>query len=783
MHTSCGMDTLNGGGLAIPRSVESSVAVRPHTAVDFVRSRRPSPPPSATTTSLSLDDDRSVANERIKVFVRVRPPSAYELSLPPADMVSTTPTSLRMPSSSSSSSQIECSFDRIFSPDATQADLYASVQPLVADVIDGYNATIFAYGQTGTGKTHTILGMDEAERATRGSTPDVTLFAPSWGIIPRALCQLVETTAKSAQCSISCAYVQIYNEKIFDLLTDKKRQRPLGLREALDGTSDMVVQGLSTVPIASLSDVITFLKRGRLHRVVRETDMNAQSSRSHAILQVTLKSQSKDGLRRAKLNLVDLAGSEKWNKHAMKPGVEIEEMKNINTSLSALGNCIAALTQPGRKHIPYRDSSLTRLLQDSLGGNTRTVLIATITARASDETNRTIQFADRTRAVMQCVVLNQNVPMSPRQLHLGATASCSETLMGHVGLAAARAHIAKLKQKVHELVEQKEKQADVSERIQKYQAEMREKEQAIESLVAQNETYEKKLRDGQAQIQKLQQQIHAMSSTSTPPKQLETRAVPEVRSHPTNAYQTTSTKPHYQLHVSNNQLDPINAPSYTPPQKEARSWVVTSSSSSPPSEKLQPQRSNSSLYKSLYGANKQLQASAPTLQPIPSGTTTYPVPQQATVTPMMQTDTGGACHDHKLKGCVLCALRQKMGGSTFGPTTSYPPRPSPRNLTIIPALPKAAPYSTAQANDGSFCSVHHLNRCVLCSKKPHESKAGPIIGAKPSLPSTTDGTIICKPHGLTNCVLCARMQPPARASSFPSFATTSNTVNVKPVDR
>ncbi|RHY10009.1 hypothetical protein DYB36_000055 [Aphanomyces astaci] len=157
-----------------------------------------------------------------------------------------------------------CAFDHIFTAESTQADVYASVQPLVADVLEGYNATIFAYGQTGTGKTHTILGMHDTELAapSRSSTPDLTLFAPSWGIIPRALIQLVDSTVSNRDCTISCAYLQIYNEKIFDLLTDKKRQKPLMLREVLDGTTDMVVQGLSTYPITSLPDVMAFLKRG-----------------------------------------------------------------------------------------------------------------------------------------------------------------------------------------------------------------------------------------------------------------------------------------------------------------------------------------------------------------------------------------------------------------------------------------------------------------------------------------------------------------------------------------
>ncbi|ETV86146.1 hypothetical protein H257_02604 [Aphanomyces astaci] len=713
--------------------------------------RRITPPSSAHSVSLSLDEDRQLANERIKVLVRVRPLSAYEIALASSDLVSTSATSLRVPSSSSQS-HVECAFDHIFTAESTQADVYASVQPLVADVLEGYNATIFAYGQTGTGKTHTILGMHDNELAapSRSSTPDLTLFAPSWGIIPRALIQLVDSTVSNRDCTISCAYLQIYNEKIFDLLTDKKRQKPLMLREALDGTTDMVVQGLSTYPITSLPDVMAFLKRGRLHRVVRETDMNTQSSRSHAILQVTLKSQSKDGCRRAKLNLVDLAGSEKWNKQAVKPGVEIEEMKNINTSLSALGNCIAALTQSGRKHIPYRDSSLTRLLQDSLGGNTRTVLIATITPRASDETLRTIQFADRTRAVMQCVVQSQNTPVSPRQLHLGLT--------------AARAHIAKLKQKLHELAEQKEKQADAVDKVHKYETQMREKELAIERLHVQNGLYQQQLRDGERQIQMLMSQVQALS---TPPKARYVEAPPTTLS----ANPTTSNQ------ISHLESTTPSSYHYRPPLQ--------------PTATFDDRVKSSDLYKAKYGA--MLPSQSPQthpdkmhntslsgyLAPMPPAFSRPPQQSSTVILPTVNVtpSPNAICSQHQLKNCVLCALRLKMSVPVPSTLYSHPKaRPSPR--ASMPALTNPPSYpATAAASEAGFCTTHHLNRCVLCNRIP--AKQQPAVNYPPmemSLNSTADGSNICTPHGLNNCVLCVHLQPQRSLSFLNSIPASSATI-------
>ncbi|OQR95641.1 kinesin [Thraustotheca clavata] len=618
--------------------------------------------------SLPALNDIERRPEAVKVFVRVRPePTAC------TEIQSFNETILRI--QTSAQSHLECSFDRIFPPLSTQEDIYASVQHLVADVVQGFNATIFAYGQTGTGKTHTILGMTECPTlSSRISTPEQEesfKIQPSWGIIPRILYELVQ---QEDALLITCAYLQIYNDKIYDLLADRKRQKPLVLREAEE---DISVQGLLHTPIATMKDVYLFLKRGKLHRVVRETEMNTQSSRSHAILQVMLKSST--GLRKGKLNLVDLAGSEKWNKQIIKPGVEIDEMKSINTSLSALGNCIAALTQAGRKHIPYRDSTLTRLLKDSLGGSTRTILIATINGRASDETIRTIQFADRTRAVMQCVVLNQAPILSPRQMQLGLT--------------AARAHIAKLKQKILELANEKERTGGIKSKLLEFEEAIQVKERAIGALQAQNEAYQERVKDSQLQIQKLQETIQSLS---TPEKNKQTMQ-----------HDYIDTKTSYTLITP---LDPT-------PAAPVKSSI---------------------LYKSMYAkptlSSEKLQ---PKLQPMPSKLIYHPSPSSSN-------EELNVCTDHKLKNCVLCALRNKLSISNQVELGPLPPR---QNLQ---ALNPVVPGKSLSSEISGVCSVHQLHRCVLCNN----SRTKVAIPSTLSNNQMESATTICTPHRLTNCVLC-----------------------------
>ena len=253
-----------------------------------------------------------------------------------------------------------------------------------------------------------------------------------WGVIPRALALLfhrletefcsVSTDQRSTSCSVHCSYMQLYNEQLFDLLQDKDRQFPLRVRENRKGKRvDTFVQGLSAIRVSSLADCIELLALGTENRVIRATEYNDVSSRSHAILQLCItieehvRNPSSAGvstiIRTAKLNFVDLAGSEKLGIRTEMDAQRLQELRRINTSLSSLGTVIQALGEKNRKHIPYRNSLLTRLLQDSLGGNTKTVVICTLSPSpgAIAENYSTLQFADRAKLVMAKISVNKVV--------------------------------------------------------------------------------------------------------------------------------------------------------------------------------------------------------------------------------------------------------------------------------------------------------------------------------------------------------------------------------------
>lgn len=243
-------------------------------------------------------------------------------------------------------------------------------------------------------------------------------------MIPRAVESLFEELRSigrhGAAAIVYCSYMQIYNNEVFDLLQENKQRmkEPLTVREMIKGNGKQIyVSGLSEFRVANLDETLKLLKTGNRNRTIRATEYNEKSSRSHALLQISAEVESRgvEGattiIRRAKLNLVDLAGSEKWATDAVMGTERCKELTAINQSLSALGNVISALTNPKRTHVPYRDSKLTRLLQDSLGGNTRTVVIATISPSetALDETISTLMFADRAKCVMVRVKVNEMV--------------------------------------------------------------------------------------------------------------------------------------------------------------------------------------------------------------------------------------------------------------------------------------------------------------------------------------------------------------------------------------
>ena len=290
-------------------------------------------------------------------------------------------------------------FDRIFDDSAQQADVYeATTKPLLDSVLDGYNATVFAYGATGCGKTHTITG---------------TVQQP--GIIFLTMQELFERVGELSVekvTEVSLSYLEIYNETIRDLLTEGGAPRGgLMLRE--DCNQAVSVAGLSSHHPRNVEEVMDMIMQGNQMRTMSPTEANATSSRSHAVLQINVAQKDKNaGVEEphtmATLSIIDLAGSERASATKNR-GERLLEGANINKSLLALGGCINALCDPRkRNHIPYRNSKLTRLLKFSLGGNCKTVMIVCVSPSSEhfDETQNTLRYANRAKNIQTKVTRN-----------------------------------------------------------------------------------------------------------------------------------------------------------------------------------------------------------------------------------------------------------------------------------------------------------------------------------------------------------------------------------------
>jgi len=289
-------------------------------------------------------------------------------------------------------------FDLSFGPASSQKEVYEqTTKDLIESVIDGYNATVFAYGPTGAGKTHTMLGVD--------SDP---------GIMVRTLNSLfkkMELTSSESNYEVTMSYLEIYNEMIRDLLNPSSGY--LDLREDSKG---VVVAGLSEMTASTTKEVMQMLSMGNKQRTCEPTAVNKTSSRSHAVLQVIVKQKSRirniiEEVKVGKLFMVDLAGSERAA-NTQNRGKRLIEGAHINRSLLALGNCINALCERGvrgSQYINFRDSKLTRLLKDSLGGNCRTVMIAHISPASMcfEESKNTLNYADRAKNIKLKVKRNQ----------------------------------------------------------------------------------------------------------------------------------------------------------------------------------------------------------------------------------------------------------------------------------------------------------------------------------------------------------------------------------------
>uniref|UniRef100_A0A673YXT0 Kinesin-like protein n=1 Tax=Salmo trutta TaxID=8032 RepID=A0A673YXT0_SALTR len=291
-------------------------------------------------------------------------------------------------------------YDYVFDPTTEQEEVFNSaVSPLLCGLFKGYHATVLAYGQTGSGKTFSMGGTYTSAQENE----------PTVGVIPRVVRMIFQEREKHTDCEFSLAvsYLEIYNEDILDLLCPSvSKDKPSNINIREDPKEGIKIVGLTEREVFSANEMVGCLELGNSARTVGSTAMNAASSRSHAIFTITLE-QSDNVV--SKLHLVDLAGSERQKKTKAE-GDRLKEGISINRGLLSLGNVISALGDENKKgtFVPYRDSKLTRLLQDSLGGNSHTLMIACVSPADSniEETINTLRYADRARKIKNKPVVN-----------------------------------------------------------------------------------------------------------------------------------------------------------------------------------------------------------------------------------------------------------------------------------------------------------------------------------------------------------------------------------------
>ena len=390
----------------------SALFPRPRRRPGRALTRPPSPSPRASS---------------VQVVVRCRPLFGKELKEGRGEIIECDPSrgeiAVRDPKNSASEPR-RFTFDQVYDARHSQLEIFeATALPIVRAAMEGYNGTIFAYGQTGTGKTHTMEGKPES--------------ASERGIIPNAFNDVFDQIDASSSATdvdatylVRASYLEIYNEDIRDLLA-KDQNRRHELKEHPE--SGVYVKDLTTFVVKSASEIQNVLNVGKKNRSVGATLMNADSSRSHSIFTITIECSRRraraaggsasdrppgaaaDGedddahITVGKLNLVDLAGSERQGKTG-STGIRLKEATKINLSLSTLGNVISSLVDGKSTHVPYRDSKLTRLLEDSLGGNTKTVMVANIGPADYnfEETMSTLRYANRAKNIKNKPRINED---------------------------------------------------------------------------------------------------------------------------------------------------------------------------------------------------------------------------------------------------------------------------------------------------------------------------------------------------------------------------------------
>ena len=346
----------------------------------------------------------NAADDGIKVFVRMRPLNELEEGHAKCLRRESSSTLTLLPAVNADAT--EFTYDHVAAEDANQEHVFKAVgRPVIEHVLSGFNASVLAYGQTASGKTHTMLG-DVPLAAHTGALPVGT------GLIPRTLYYLFQRVGEESNPSytIRCSMLELYREEMSDLLVAPVDRHKLALRE--DAGRGVVVDGVTWEPVATAQEALTVLRRGATHRKVGETRVNARSSRSHCVFTCWVEGRTENTVRTALLHMVDLAGSERQSA-AETEGVRLKEAASINKSLMTLGLVIQKLADHGGEagsHVPYRDSKLTHLLKESLGGNARSIVVATVSSSALcvSETANTLAFAARAGKVRNKPKVNED---------------------------------------------------------------------------------------------------------------------------------------------------------------------------------------------------------------------------------------------------------------------------------------------------------------------------------------------------------------------------------------
>ena len=342
----------------------------------------------------NLDFENQETSENIKVCLRIRPMNLQEKGR--NDMNCIEPVSSNQLIFTNKNMRRSYTYNLVFGPETTQEDIFynCSINRLIDSALDGYSVTIFAYGQTGSGKTYTIMGRDDSINEKILSNDKYS------GIMPKSINYIWSTVgSRQEKYYIKVSFLEIYNEQINDLLNIGNNN----LQIRWDQRQGFFVEGLFVIECKKPDDIVEVILQGTKNRKKGSHELNKDSSRSHTILTVYVisefQSNGENFKKYGKISFVDLAGSERL-KETHSSGGMIKETGNINKSLFVLGKVISALTdkKSNNQHIPYRDSKLTMLLMDSIGGASKTLMIACVSPSAtySDETMSTLNYASRT---------------------------------------------------------------------------------------------------------------------------------------------------------------------------------------------------------------------------------------------------------------------------------------------------------------------------------------------------------------------------------------------------